>query len=332
MVSKIREFLVARIFLRLPFPVKNILLEIFSLLRFGYPLGYWKILQIEINSDCNRDCWFCWRNKDHSTIRKTLDGLHVREKMSSGLVFKIINQAHNLGFTGDIAFHFLNEPMLDNRLFVFAKYAKQLGMKTRLTTNGDVLKAQSDPQYFEMISECFDMVHIGLYDFSSEEEKMEAQIMFLSKLYKVKHLDFLGGMRQATKGADEDILNKKYSMTINDFINSANTKRCEAPSYQFVIRYDGKIVPSCSCGDDFAIGDMKETTLRGFWFSKKHIDLIKVLSKKGGRLKIPQCSTCPDGGDYKADVLDKINIELNESKDYFLCSPNNKVYQPKGGR
>ena len=78
-------------------------------------IGFWSKLQIELQSDCNRDCGFCPRFGDRSGVRKDADGKAIRVKMPTEHVKGIIDQAHALGYRGVIGLHRLSEATLDPR-------------------------------------------------------------------------------------------------------------------------------------------------------------------------------------------------------------------------
>jgi len=299
--------------------------RIYYLLKYKFKIGYFKIILLETYSDCNRDCWFCWRKMDKSGIRKDKEGNHIRIKMSAGTVLNIIDQAYNLGYVGEIAFHLFNEPTLDDRIFAFAKYARFKGMFPSLTTNGDTFRSRDDREYFNMTTECFDKIHIGQYDFSDEDERAEDRVMLLKKLYKAKFVDFWGGERQATRGMDIEKFEKKYEVKVSELVKSSREKPCPAPSHQLAIRYDGKIMSCCST-DEFIVGDIHKQSVENYWFSKKHISLAKILRRKKGRKHFEICKNCPDNADFPKDIQDKIDREKKEKKNYYYATP---LYNPQ---
>jgi len=317
--------LATKLYHRLPNFMQAPAVRLYYLAKHKFRIGYPSIIQIEISSDCNRDCWFCWRKFDKTGRRKDKDGHHIRKFMPSGIVLDIIDQAYKLGYTGEVAFHILNEPLLDERIFGFAKYAKIKGMIPSLTTNGDILRKRDDKEYFELLSSCFDRIYIGQYDFSNWEERSQDRINLLRKLHRAKFVDFWGGERQAVRGMDEKMFEKKYEISVADFIKSAQRKPCLAPSYQLIIRYDGKIV-GCCAGDEFVTGDISKQSLEEYWFSKEHIDIVKKLRKAGGRKYFEVCWNCPNDGDYPAPIQAAIEREKKEKKDYYYATP---LYDPQ---
>jgi len=318
-----------KIFLSLHPAIRNGLFMIYSLIRFGYPLGYWTTFCIEINSDCNRDCWFCWRNSDVSGLRKNSQGEHTQLFMPTDMVLDIIDQACKFGYRGNIAFNLYNEPILDERLLYFARYAQRRGLTTELTTNGDVIKKTTDHAFLNDLQESFDKIHIGLYDFTNEKEKEEAKATFIKRLYKVKFLDFWGGEREAVLGMNEKKFYDKYGISMVDAVRWSVGKPCLAPRDQLLVRYDGKIVLACPCGVGFAVDDIREHKLWEYWFSYKHMTYVKTLSKAGGRSKFEECKRCPSGGDYPEHIKAKLAQEVKDKKEYFYHSPR---YLSRGDR
>jgi len=309
------------IFLSLHPEIRDFLLKTYSLIRFGYPLGYWSILQIEINSDCNRDCWFCWRKMDTSGMRKNEKGEHTKLYMNTDMVLSIIDQAHKFGYTGGIAFNYLNEAILDERVLFFANYAKQRGMNTRLTTNGDVIRKCTDQTFIDDIQQAFDKIHVGLYDYTSEQEREEARIFFMKKLHKVKFLDFWGGQRQVAIGMDTKKYCEKYETTIEEVIRTASKKPCHGPDHQMIVKYNGTIPLCCGCGDGFVVDNINQHKLWEYWYSDKHMNYVKGLSKPGGRLQFKECKDCPENGDYPEHIWQQLKKEMKEKKKYYLASP-----------
>ena len=110
-----------------------------------------KNLRIEINSDCNRRCQFCPRDKDETRWltndkgRKKLIG----KSMTDDMVYSILEQNVTQGFNATVGFDFYNEPTMDPRLFSFLDFALSTGCPTEIVTNGDTLK--KDKEYAKSV-------------------------------------------------------------------------------------------------------------------------------------------------------------------------------------
>ncbi|RLD45735.1 MAG: hypothetical protein DRJ05_00230 [Bacteroidetes bacterium] len=146
-----------------------------------------KIIEIEINSICNRDCEFCPRYYNRSGIRKDKDGKLVRKQMSSEKVKAIIDEVTSAGFRGKIRFHRLSEPLVDARYLDFVKYASSKGLLVVDHTNGDILK--TNPDLCKQLDGLVDEFTIGLYDYSTYKGKQK-EIAFWKASSKKQKLHF----------------------------------------------------------------------------------------------------------------------------------------------
>jgi hypothetical protein len=84
---------------------------------------------IELQSDCNRDCYFCCRQSDASGKRRTPEGKRVFKSMPAEKVMGLLDELESLSFKGYITFHHLSEAFLDKRLIQIATEAKKRGMR-----------------------------------------------------------------------------------------------------------------------------------------------------------------------------------------------------------
>jgi radical SAM protein with 4Fe4S-binding SPASM domain len=242
----------------------------------------WYVLEIELQSDCNRDCHFCPRHEDRSGIRKDKDGKHVRISMPTEVVKSVLDQAAKLNYKGPIGFHRLSEPFLDKRYIEIVTYAKKLGLMISEFSNGDVIK--NNIEFCKKIDGLIDKITIGLYDYKNHEER-DKQMEFWRNRFKKTKVEFsLAGefpvIRQNSDLYDKNIIKK----VINNRCFGTNGLR---------IRYDGEV--SLCCEDDqckFNLGNVFNSSLEDIWWSEKHVKIIKELRKPGGRKKYPLCRKC----------------------------------------
>jgi MoaA/NifB/PqqE/SkfB family radical SAM enzyme len=145
---------------------------------------------IELQSNCNRDCYFCCRQSDTSGKRRTSAGNKVSKSMPTEIVMKLLDELESLSFKGYITFHHLSEAFLDERLIQIATDARTRGMRPYVHTNGDVLR--NDEELCKKSAEVFEYVVVGLYDYKNQEEKEDqkertAPVMEKWKNWKRKH-------------------------------------------------------------------------------------------------------------------------------------------------
>lgn len=248
----------------------------------GFPI--WSSIEIDIQSNCNRDCEFCPRYLDRSGVRKNAEGHPVIQKMPTEQVYRIIDQAHALGYRGRIKLHRLSEGLLDDRYLEFATYIKANNLSLKEDTNGDVLRKA--PELCAKLDGLIDRLIIGLYDYRNELEKRQEMFFWVSRFKKTK---------LAFSLPREYYLTRQGSKIYNDVPKNpeALERPCRKPSYILLIRYDGNV--SLCCEDDhcqFALGNAFTDSLVSIWWSYKHIKIARTLKKTGGRHHFPLCQRC----------------------------------------
>lgn len=274
---------------RIIYPQKNVMTKLLRQLiartlksTSGFPL--WHSLEIDIHSACNRDCDFCPRYLDRSGVRKDANGAPVHHKMPTHQVYRIIDQAHALGFRGKTKLHRLSEGLLDDRYLEFASYIKEKGLSLVEDTNGDILR--KDRELCTRLDGLIDRLTIGLYDYRTELKKRQEMIFWHSRFKKTKLSFSLPRehciIRQGSKFYGEVPKNPE-----------ALKLPCNQPSFFLHIRYDGNV--SLCCEDDncqFGLGNTFTDSLSTIWWSSKHIKIARTLKKTGGRRHFPLCNRC----------------------------------------
>lgn len=88
---------------------------------------------IEVNSKCNRKCWFC--------PNSLLDRYSENQMMSDMLFRKIISELKEIDYSEIITYSFYNEPLLDENLEEKIRFVNKMLPKCKqlITTNGDFL-------------------------------------------------------------------------------------------------------------------------------------------------------------------------------------------------
>ncbi len=244
----------------------------------------WEVLEIDLHSNCNRDCNFCPRYLDRSGVRKDKNGKRVIKQMPTDKVYAIIDEACDMGYKGKIKFHRLSEALLDRRYLQFVKYAHGKGFQVWENTNGDVLKRNAK-LCEELDGLIVDLV-IGLYDYKTYKEKL-AQMEFWKNTFKNTLLKFSTPLETPQiRQSSEVYLKRRKDPRIID-------EPCVHMLTGLRIRYDGNV--SFCCQDDlcaFNLGNVFEQSLEEIWWSDKHIEIINNVTQPGGRRKYELCSNC----------------------------------------
>ncbi len=287
-----------------------------SILRFPFPLPFRKMLRwvhlrqrplipmfqrvaIELQSHCNRDCHFCSRESDTSGKRKTADGESVRQSMPSEKVMTLFDELESLEYQGYITFHHLSEAFLDSRLIEIAREAKRRGMRPYVHTNGDVLR--DDEQLCAETADVFEYVVVGLYDYTTEEEKISQKAFWKERLAGTRVLFSLAeDVYARTHSADNSQMNALVRRTYPTAI-------CTEPQKYLLIHYNGDV---CCCCEDM-YGELLrfnifETSIREIWFSERHAQVIDALLM-GERKNFDLCAKCTMGPNlYSNDPMQAI--------------------------
>lgn len=233
---------------------------------------------IETISYCNNNCSFC--PASYETGAK-----NPHNFMSEDLFMKIMAELKGLSYSGSIAFHCNNEPLLDERLPSLIQKARAL-LKTNyfyLSTNGILLDIKLTHKLFET---GLDRIIINNYndthklipcvsEIAAENHSFKGELIVN---YRAK-TDYL--CNRAGENPNSMLIAKKPFDII-----------CRRPLKEIVVGYDGT-VPLC-CADGLwkvVMGDVKKSMLKDIWFSDYFTFVRKSLST-GKRNCTEICKVC----------------------------------------
>lgn len=275
--SKIRKYIY-----RTPFLFKNYLalkqLFIKNILTPGIENMLFQKIFIETVSYCNNDCGFC--------PASTKVGIkHAENFMAEDLYVKILNELVHISFSGSVAFHCNNEPLLDERLSSWIKAARSL-LKTNffyLYTNGVLIDVKLANQLFKA-----GLNRLIIDNYNDKHELIPS----------VKELincsSFLKGEVIVNYRFKTDYLGNRAGQSVNAafFLKEPLRIMCMRPLREIVIGYDGT-VPLC-CADGLwkvTMGNAKEENLKNIWFSDFFRENRKALLR-GDRNCTEICRVC----------------------------------------
>lgn len=238
----------------------------------------WFMFLLETQSYCNLRCPNCLRNTE-PTQSRFKDGEPIRKEMPAGRVHELIDQASELGYRGTIQFQYYSEPTCDPRLVSFVKYARRKGMLPEVATNGTLLTDELCRELDGVI----DKIVIGVANQKPRE-------YWLPKFHKTRMVSVFLDRPEAWLLTHFSPQKERLQAAINKNINSP----CHIPRKWLIIQYDGEMSLCC---DDLShawnLGSAFEKSLEELWWSEKHVEVLKMLSVAGGRLKYPYCRICP---------------------------------------
>lgn len=244
----------------------------------GNTSSLFKKVFIETVSYCNNDCVFCPASS--KVQAKSPDNF-----MSDSLYAKILDELAEVNFSGSIAFHCNNEPLLDERLSDWIKKARNILRRNffYLYTNGILINTELSNRLFES-----GLNRIIINNYNNKYELIPS----LKNL--VLNSSLLKGEVIINYRLKDEYLRNRAGESPSAVLSLKEPLRiiCIRPSMELVIGYDGT-VPLC-CADALwrtVMGNIKESHIKDIWFSSS---LTKVRNSllKGERNCIEICKVC----------------------------------------
>lgn len=233
---------------------------------------------IESVAYCNNDCVFCPASAMAGT--KNPENL-----MPESLYLKIINELSSIAFTGSIAFHCNNEPLLDTRLSSWIRIARGL-LKSNffyLYTNGILINTNLANELF---ASGLNRIIINNYN---DQHELNPPVRRLLDNSAVLRGEIIINYRAKT-----DYFGNRAGQSPNAgvFLKKPLKIQCLRPSTEIVVGYDGT-VPLC-CADGLwkvVMGNVKDSSLKDIWFSD-FFKRVKGVLAKGNRECTEICRVC----------------------------------------
>jgi radical SAM protein with 4Fe4S-binding SPASM domain len=145
----------------------------------GYPLEkHITRVSFELSNLCN-----------YAHLHKKCPVSRYKDKkiLETNIVYKVLDELAEYGFSGEIDFHRYNEPMIDKRLFDFIEYTNKILPNSRVSilTNGSLLN-QSVLEKFEKYK--IWLITVSSYTFKEHERLIKLKTVIPYKVY-YSHLD-----------------------------------------------------------------------------------------------------------------------------------------------
>jgi radical SAM protein with 4Fe4S-binding SPASM domain len=221
---------------------------------------------IEINSICNRQCYYCPR-KANKNIALTKE-----------IFYSIIDELKGMGFKGRITPNLYNEPLTDKRLFAFLDYVnKNLNCKIMIYTNGDLL---DEDKVKKLISIGVSEFRVSIHE-PTPDNRVE-QLKELKKKYnKIVLIDFRDKYRKVV------LDNRGGRIKLK---NVLKFKKCIYPG-SLIIRANGDVCLCCNDTDgEYVFGNVYKEKLSEIWNKEEYKKLRENIRK--GIFELPICKKC----------------------------------------
>ncbi len=234
-------------------------------------------IEIETINRCNGTCSFCPVNKNADPRKKAV--------MTTELFEDIVRQLAEINYSGRFTTFSNNEPLLDERIIEFNRYARKHLPYARmhLFTNGTLLTLEK----FIDLSEVLDEMVIDNYQQNLKLIKPCAAIYE----YCMEHPELKKKVTIVLRKPDEILTSRGGNAPNRKVLAEYGDDRCLLPYKQIIIRPDGKI--SLCCNDatgKYTLGDASKEPLLDIWYGPRFQMVRKCLYQ--GRKAWGDCKYC----------------------------------------
>ena len=260
----------------------------------------------EVRSKCNSSCAFCAASVQNEKREDKL--------MPFTLYTKVINQLKDMDYSGKIAYHVNNDPLIFPNLIKFVSYASKNLPKAwiQIMTNGRALSVKKSE---ELIQAGINDLTINIYKFHPHDKQPKTitkiQNEIIPKYYQPNQIkeEEWPNINVIKYKKNNFFIFKLYHRNVNEILSSRGgtdpnkkfkpTKSrgfCEHTLVQFNISADGK-VSKCCADFDFsdAMGNVNSQSLIEIWNSNR-FNHVRQSLLQGNRKLSRNCNKCDDYG------------------------------------
>jgi len=244
------------------------------------------MIEVEINSHCNRSCWYC----PNSIAQRKESG-----EMDPRVYQTLMEQLRSIEFSGRISYHFYGEPLLCNNLDLFVEMTREYIPRAKpiLYTNGDLLDVDRLKKLKALgIRKFIVTQHAGPKSaFQNTYEQLDEE--HRQSVVYLKHTDLVLSNRGG-------ILPKIPPL-------QDNRQVCMVPSCLVVVTVRGNVLP---CFEDFyqhyVMGNIMEEHIADIWNNEK-FRLFRQNLREGHRDRSIICKNC-----------NNVSVQTAEEYEYVL--------------
>jgi MoaA/NifB/PqqE/SkfB family radical SAM enzyme len=238
------------------------------------------VILIETHNTCTRTCWFC----KFGQVRQDA----AKSQMDWQMIERIVGNLRALDFSGRISWFWINEPLMDGRIFEIIKLTRRECPRAflSLVTNGDLL---NDTIYRDLRQIGLDALGVSIYD--SQTAKHVAQLARNERL-------ILMDMRKARPPRLENRGGniQRHKRLFQSAQQELSTKSCERPFSMMTVNSRGQAVLCCSdLYSDAVMGDLATHRLEEIWNNELFRHYRTHLAERG-RKGLRLCDGCSYSG------------------------------------
>lgn len=234
-------------------------------------------IEIETINKCNGSCSFC-------PVNKMVD---PREKavMDDGLFKSIVDQLSDMNYSGRFTTFSNNEPLLDDRIIDFNRYARKKlpNARIHLFTNGTLMTVEKFTSLMEILDEL-------IIDNYQQELKLIKPCLEIAD-YCEEHPELKKKVTIVLRKPNEILTSRGGDAPNRKELKKYEEDRCILPYKQMIIRPTGQV--SLCCNDalgKYTLGDATKEKILDIWYGPKFKMVRKCLYE--GRKNWGNCKYC----------------------------------------
>jgi 2-deoxy-scyllo-inosamine dehydrogenase (SAM-dependent) len=235
--------------------------------------GLFTMVEVEINSRCNKRCVYCPVSVDPPNDQPRL--------MDPALYERLLDELARLEFAGRLSYHFYNEPLLHPRIVDVVRRTRERlpAVRQVLYSNGDLLTDELHGRLSD--------AGIARFIITSHDRKpvpvRPNQVILMPEDLTISNRG--GAMESEAETLDLP---------------------CFAPSTMVIVTVTGDVL---LCYEDFyrtqSFGNLRDSPLDEIWFSKRFEEVRRRLTG-GDRTVTPVCRSCNNRSHQRPEPFDYV--------------------------
>ena len=250
-------------------------------------------IEISESGTCNRSCSFC--------PRSAKDFVDKKEFITNELHEKLCKELQELNYKGTIRYSGFVEPMLDKNIYNLINMVRRFlpDSNVEMVTNGDPLNLKRLEKLFQS---GLNRILISAYDGKEDADRLESlckSANLSSEQYIVRHRYYSEEKDFGITLSNRSGLMENAEFKIKSLAEPLK-KPCYIPSYTFFLDYQGDVL-MCphDWGKKIILGNLNKTNLTDIWFSKKSMQIRKMLNKSNRNFT--PCNVCDVEGTFMGE-------------------------------
>ena len=250
-------------------------------------------IEISESGTCNRSCSFC--------PRSAKDFVDKKEFITNELHEKLCKELQDLNYKGTIRYSGFVEPMLDKNIYNLINMVRRFlpDSNVEMVTNGDPLNLKRLEKLFQS---GLNRILISAYDGKEDADRLEdlcKSANLSSEQYIVRHRYYSEEKDFGITLSNRSGLMENAEFKIKSLAEPLKNP-CYIPSYTFFLDYQGDVL-MCphDWGKKIILGNLNKTNLTDIWFSKKSMQIRKMLNKSNRNFT--PCNVCDVEGTFMGE-------------------------------